>query len=100
MCSQRDSQASASVLGQECMCGHTDTRGQYLEENSQPLTRRELVTMVQLEDPLCHSAPYTKSQASFAKAATVTSQPQAGKSCFGSRQKKFSRSLALTSCCH
>lgn len=34
------------------------------------------------------------------KATTVTSQPQAGKSCFGCWQRKFSRSLALTSCCH
>jgi hypothetical protein len=45
-------------------------------------------------------APYTVSLASLPKAATVTSQPQAGKPCFGSWQRKLSRSLALTSCCH
>lgn len=45
-------------------------------------------------------APYTKSSTPLPKAATVTSQPQAGKSCFGSWQRKLSRSLALTSCCH
>lgn len=47
-----------------------------------------------------HWASYMKSQTPLPKAATVTSQPEAGKSCFGSWQKKFSRSLALTSCCH
>lgn len=74
----------------------------HLEENSQPLIRveQQLVTMVQSEDQLCHSDGYTKSQTLLAKAATVTSEPQAGKSRFGSRQRKFSRSLALTSCCH
>lgn len=51
-------------------------------------------------DHLCHRDPHIKSQTSPAKAATVTSQPQAGKSCFGSWQRKFSRSLALTSRCH
>lgn len=56
--------------------------------------------MVASEDQLCHWAGYTKSQTLLAKAATDTSQPQAGKSRFGSWQKKFSRSLALTSCCH
>lgn len=45
-------------------------------------------------------APYTMSSTPLPKAATVTSQPQAGKSCFGSWQRKLSRSLALTSCCH
>lgn len=58
------------------------------------------VTMEQSEDQLCHSAGCTKSQTSLAKAATVTSQPQAGKPCSGSWQSKTSRSLALTSCCH
>lgn len=74
----------------------------HLEENSQPLIRveQQLVTMVQSEDQLCHSDGYTKSQTLLEKAATVTSEPQAGKSRFGSRQRKFSRSLALTSCCH
>lgn len=83
-------------------CGHTDSRGQHLEENSPPLIRAEeqLVTKVQSGDRLCLSAPYTQTQTSLAKAATVTSPPQAGKSRFGSWQRKFSRSLALTSCCH
>lgn len=42
------SEVPASILGQECMCGHRDTRGQYLEENSQPLSRGQwqLITMV------------------------------------------------------
>lgn len=61
---------------------------------------RQLVTKIQSEDQLCPSSPCTKSQTSLAKTATVTSQPQAGKSHIGSWQKKFSRSLALTSCCH
>lgn len=79
------------------MCTH-----RHLEKNSQPLIRveQQLVTMVQSEGQLCHSDGYTKSQTLLAKAATVTSKPQAGKSRFGSRQRKFSRSLALTSCCH
>lgn len=62
--------------------------------------QQQLVTMVQSEDQLYHSAGCTRSQTSLSKAVTVTSQPQTGKFCFGSRQRKINRSLALTSCCH
>lgn len=49
---------------------------------------------------ICHELLTPRAKAPLSKAATVTSQLQAGKSSFGSWQRKFSRSLALTSCCH
>lgn len=81
------------------MCRRTDTGDQCLEKLTAQNQGRT-ATNNGTKDQLCHWAWYTKSQISLAKAATVTSQAQAGKSRFGSWQRKFSRSLALTSCCH
>lgn len=39
--SEIKSNISVSIFGQECMCGHRDTRTGHREENSQPLIREK-----------------------------------------------------------
>ena len=99
VCLQRrtKSNTSASILRQECMCGPTDTRDQY-PEKLQPGRIRGVTAISNngTEDHLLK----LKTKPHSLKQRLLHPQTEAGKSRFGSWQRKSSRSLALTSCCH